>query len=74
MVVLIDHSVPDRNWPKFITASAILLAWLQITILLSHFPECGYTFQMFSTVAWRALKVLLIRGFHLRLFIVRIII
>lgn len=56
-VLIIDHSIEDRNWPKIITAAAVLIAWLEVAIVLSHFPECGYTLQMFTTVASRALKV-----------------
>lgn len=57
VVVNTDHSIINREWPGIITAAAILFAWLEITVLLSHFPECGYLFHMFSVVVNRAVKV-----------------
>jgi hypothetical protein len=57
VVVNTDHSILNRDWPKIVTAIALLFAWMEITVLLSHYPEGSFIFHMFSAVLEKAVKV-----------------
>lgn len=57
VVVNTDHSILNRDWPKIVTAIALLFAWMEITVLLSNYPEGSFVFHMFSAVVGRAIKV-----------------
>lgn len=43
---------------RLVCAVALLFSWMEITMLLSRFPEFGNYFQMFFTVVLRVIKVI----------------
>lgn len=60
IVATADHNRPPPNdWPRHVTALAVLLAWTELMFLLSRFPNWGYYVQMFFKVTSNVLKVLL---------------
>lgn len=58
LVLANDMGNFEHSASRLVCAVALLFSWMEITMLLSRFPEFGYYFQMFSTVALRVVKVI----------------
>ncbi|XP_026728471.1 transient receptor potential channel pyrexia-like [Trichoplusia ni] len=52
-------NIQEHEWPRHVATVAILLSWLEMTFLLSRFPNWGYYVLMFGKVASNVVKILL---------------
>ncbi|XP_075985269.1 transient receptor potential cation channel subfamily A member 1-like [Anticarsia gemmatalis] len=51
------------DWARLIAATALLMSWLNMMLLLSKFPNWGFYVLMFGKVATKVFKILITFGF-----------